>query len=190
MDLTLPKMDNISNNLVTNNVIENSLNVNIDDLNINDIIKNYENMKKYIIMINTKCYNLTETCNNLNKRCDELAINNRQTINTHITNGSSIMSSVSVILNEKSRSKKLFYFCWAMFMYNKYLYTVVHEIRNNPLVQILLQMIELRFGLSFDKLYKYYMKIRRKFTDFYDFLNKCYNIMVKMCLAKNNNSYI
>ena len=149
--------------------------------------KDLELLKKTCLMLNTKCDILTKSYDELQLSHNELRLshdnlqnNNVRTMDMHMTNGYNIMGTCDVIIKQTSNYGRMWYICWAIYMYKNYLSSIMTEISNNPFVKMVVFIIKDKFGINFDMLWKNYMKIRTKFNDFYDFLNKSCLMIIKI----------
>ncbi len=184
------------------------------DINISN--DNFKSIKNCIYNLNVKCENSLKSCseltikyeqsqkkyeqleqlynnleikhNNLQIECNKLKDENVRTLDMHMTNGSNLMTSCNTICNQKSYSSKLFYLCWTIYMYHKYLSTIINDISNNSYVKLILCIINHKYGISFETLWKNYLIIKKKFKDFYDFLERCCTMLIEKYAIVRNNS--
>jgi hypothetical protein len=197
MDTKSIHMDSDSDSINSNSINSDFINSDFINSNKNDL----NLLKKTCVMLNTKYEKLEKSHNNLQLSHDNLEKshnnlqlyqqnfenNNIRTFDMHMTNGGNILGTCDVIIKQTSNFNRMWYICWAIYLYKNYLSTVMIEISNNPVMQMIIYIIKNKFGINFDMLWKNYMKIRTKFTNFYDFLNKSCEMIIKIYNDKYKN---
>ena len=112
--------------------------------------------------------------------------------NTHYSDsflscGYNMMGSTTIIFQQKTWQSKLFYTFWTIYLYKSYVYSILKEMSDNVVVKFVVYFLKIRYGIQFNTLINNYLKIRKKFDNFCDFLKQCFWIIVKIFKEKYIN---